>query len=468
MRERCVRTVVLLSVVAGFATSAPAIEITPGQEGFVVVGPSIPLPATNAADVVAVGASVFVGQGGFGAGQQSILRVDVDGATTTVVSNLNALGGLAYDVAGDRLLFTDNGGDLMGATSGDTIYALPNPRAVVAPIDAATLTLLPSGSIPFAQAVLVLDAHTILVGDAAGPGSGRVVRIVDGVPSDFITGLDYVSGLSTARDYVSGPSGLQQIHVGNVDGTFTPSLTRYSTAGAPLGPINATPISGALDQATDVGGNIFLTGGFTDDFASSTLTWVAQAGAVTEIARGFGFSSGVAVDAPSQRVLVLDFGQTHIDTVLPIPYLTPGKFFGKRECHVEQWGSPYDIQKTGVPRSSWTCVDGDPRCDRDLVANGTCELMLGPCLHLDDSARTRDCVPTDVAAVVVTSKKLPAAASALQSTVDALVPATSAVCGDASLVAVPADRKTRTITFDAKAADGKRLDKDVLKLRCLP
>ena len=73
-----------------------------------------------------------------------------------LVSNLNSIGGLAYDVANDRLLFTDNGFELVGATNGDTVYALPNPRAVAAPIDAATLAVLPSGSIPFAQAVHAL------------------------------------------------------------------------------------------------------------------------------------------------------------------------------------------------------------------------------------------------------------------------------------------------------------------------
>ena len=467
MRTRLVRTLALLSVVAGFVESTPAIEITPGQESLFIVGPSIPLPATNAADVVVVGASIFVGQGGFGAGQQSILRIDPDGTTTTVVTNLNALGGLAYDGAGDRLLFTDNGGDLVGATNGDTVYALPNPRAVAASVDAAALTLLPSGSIPFAQAVLALDASTILVGDAAGPGMGRVVRIVAGVPGDFITGLDYVSGISTARDYVSGIGGLQQIHVGNVDGTFTPSLTRYSMAGASLGPINGTPISGALDQATDRGGNLFVTGGFTNDFASSTLTWVVQAGAVTEVARGFGFSSGIAVDGPSQRVLVLDFGLPRIDTVVFVPYLTPGSY-GTRECRLETWGGSYDVGGNGKPRASWTCTDGDPACDRDLVANGSCAFQVGACLRVDDQARIPSCVPADVASVTVASKSLPAAASAIQSEVNALTPATAAACSETSPVTVSADRKTRTITFDAKDGDGKRLDKDVLKLRCLP
>ncbi len=461
MRMRLFRSLFLLSFLVAAASPASAVVGSPS----LIVGPPIPLPGVNAADVATAGSAVFVGQGTFGAGQQSIIRRDLDGTTTTVVTDLNALGGLAYDAEGDRLLFTDNGGDLVGAASGDTVYALPDPRAVAAPIDAATLTLLPSGSIPFAQAVLPLPGGDVLIGDAAGPGAGRVVKLAAGVPTDFIVGLDYVAGVSLTPDQNYVPN--QQIQVGNVDGSFVASVKRYSLAGAPLGTVNQSPIGGALDQAVDAAGNLFVTGGFTDDFSSSTLTSVVQAGGVEQVASGFGFSSGIAIDGPSQRILVLDFGQTHVDTLLPVLWLTPGKFFGRRECHLEEWGSPYDVSRNGKPRSTWTCTDGDPACDRDLAANGTCDFLLGACLHVEDQGRTRDCEPVDVEAVHVTSKKLPAAASVLQAAVDAVLPATGAVCSEANVVTVPADKRTRTITLDAFAA-GKRLDKDVLKLRCLP
>jgi hypothetical protein len=465
MRTRLFRSFVLLLFVATAAPPVSAFVVNPGSEDVYIAGPTIPLPDVNAADAVVVGASIFVGQGAFGAGQQSIVRVDPDGSATTVVSNLNALGGLTYDVAGDRLLFTDNGGNLMGATSGDTVYALPSPRSVGAPIDAATLTLLPSGSIPFAQAVLVLPGGDVLVGDAAGPGSGRVVRLSAGVPTNFITGLDYVAGLSlNVTDPVLFPT--QQIQVGNVDGSFVGSVKRYSLAGAPLGTINATPLSGALDQASDAAGNMYVTGGFTQDFSSSTLVHVVQAGAVEEVASGFGFSSGVTIDRPSQEILVLDFGVPRIDTLVDVLYLTAGGH-GKNECQVEAWGSPYDLTRNRAPRQTWTCTDGDPNCDRDLVANGTCELALGACMRVSDHARLPKCTPVDVDTVTVTSKTLPAAASAVQTAVDAVLPATAATCSATSLVSVPADGKSRKIEFDAAAA-GRRIDRDALKLRCLP
>jgi hypothetical protein len=466
MRAHLFGSLFLLPLVVATAAPASAIVVTPGRESQFVVGPTISLPDVNAADAVVAGAAIFVGQGGFGAGLQSILRRDPDGTTTTVVDGLNALGGLAYDVAGDRLLFTDNGGDLLGATSGDTVYALPSPHTVGAPVDAATLTLLPSGSIPFAQAVLPLPGGDVLIGDAAGPGSGRVVKLSGGVPTDFITGLDYVAGISINFPGIPDYFPEHQIQVGNVDGSFVGSVERYTVAGAPLGTVNMSPLSGALDQATDVAGNVYVTGGFTGGFTSSTLVFVAQGGAVDEVASGFGFSSGVTVDVPSQRILVLDFGQPFIDTLLRVDWLTAGGN-GKSECQIETWGTLQDVSGSGNPLTKWTCADGDPACDRDLAVNGGCAFQVGTCVRLSDLARNPKCTPVDIDTVTITSKKLPAAASTLQTAANALLPATEAKCGEGNLVAVPADRKTRTIRFEAAAA-GKRVDRDVLKLRCLP
>lgn len=454
MRTRLFRFFVLSSLVVAVAAFPARAAVTAVPR--YIVG-TIPLPDVNSADVAVARGSIFVGQGGFGAGLQSILRRDPDGTTTTVVENLNALGGIDYDAAGDRLLFTDNGGNLAGATSGDTVYALPSPLTVGAPVDAATLTLLPSGTIPFAQAVLALDGGDVLIGDAVGPGSGRVVKLSGGIPTNLITGLDYTAGLSLN---LAG----DELLVGNVDGSFVGAIKRYSLAGAALGTF-VSGLSGALDQATDVAGNLFVTGGFADDF-SSTVVLVTTVGGVFEQARGYGFSSGITVDGPSQQTLVLDFGKTYIDTLLPIDRLTPGSF-GKKECNLEEWGTPYDLSRSGNVRSRWTCTDGDPACDRDLTANGSCSLMTGACLSVNDQARITKCTPADVDTVTVSSKTLPAAAAVLQTAVDAVVAAPGQVCSEASLVTVPADKHTRTITFDAAAA-GKRLDRDVLKLRCLP
>jgi hypothetical protein len=470
MRSRLFRSISLLPFVAATAVSASAAITT--LPPVYVVGPTIQLPDVSATDLVPVGASLFVGQGTFGAGNQSILRRDPDGTTTTVVTNLNSIGGLAYDTAHDLLLFTDNGGELMGATNGDTVYALANPRAAVAPVDAATLVLRPSGSIPFAQAVhAVPGTNDILVGDAAGPGLGRVVKISGGTQSDFITGLDYVAGITTNFPILSGNSQSfsDTIQVGNVNGSFVPSILKFTTTGVPLGTMNAGPLSGALDHASTYGGNVIVTGGFTDDFSSSTLRLVAQGGSVEPVASGWGFSSGVAYDHPSARALVLDFGADHVDTILNIGFMTPGGK-KKQECLLEQWGSPYSLSKGStfkvLPR--WTCTDGDPACDRDLAVNGSCSYTVGTCVRLQDTLRGFECTPVDVETVTITSKKLPTEAAAMQAAVNAILPATTASCAETTLVTVPADHRTRSISFDAKTALGKRLDKDTLKLRCLP
>ncbi len=453
MRTRFVRSILsAILIVAGARVASAAIVADPAY----VVG-AIPLPIVNAADVAVVGASIAIGQGGFGAGAQSIVRLDPNGGVFTIVSNLNSIGAIVYDAAGDRLLFADNAGELPGATTGDTVYALANPRSIVSPVDAATLTLLPNGSIPAAQAVLALPGGDLLVGDAAGPGSGRVVRISGGVPSDLVTGLDYTSGISL------GLAG-GELLIGNVDAFFSGTVTRYSLAGVVIAPL-ASGLGGSYDQAVDADGSLLLTGGFTDDFSSSTVIAIAPDGAIDEIASGFGFSSGLTIDGPSRQVMVLDFGTTRIDTLTPVAALTPGGG-GSKECHVESFGGAPVRSSSGKPKNRWECTDGDPACDRDGAANGACVFWVGACMAVADP-RVPKCAPVGIDVVTVTSKHLPAAAAAIASAVSAALPATGPTCSGTTIVPVTADGKGRTFVFDASWA-GKRRDKDVLSLRCRP
>jgi hypothetical protein len=345
MRTRFFRSALLSALVAATASAASAAVVA---DPAYVVG-AIPLPIVNSADVAVVGASIVVGQGSFGAHNQSIARQDPNGGFFTIVTNLNAIGAIVYDAPNDRLLFTDNAGDLPTATTGDTVYALPNPRGLIAPVDANTLKLLPNGSIPFAQAVLPLANGDILIGDAVGPGNGRVVKLSGGTPSNLITGLDYTSGVSLAVTD-------DELLIGNVDGTFTGSVRRYSLAGVSLGTL-ATGLSGSYDQNVDGNGNVLVTGGFTNDFSSSTVVSIAPGGAIDEIATGFGFSSGMTIDGPTGQVMVLDFGTTRIDTLTPIDGLTPGGF-GSKECNVEAFGGAPERSGSGKPRTRWTCTDG--------------------------------------------------------------------------------------------------------------
>jgi hypothetical protein len=422
-----------------------------------VVG-SIPLPAVGNGDVAVVGTGVCVGQGSFGANAESIIRLAPDGTSTTVVTGLNAIGGLIYDAANDRLLFSDNAGELSGATTGDTVFALGSPRSAAVSVPASGLTLAPAGSIPFAQAVLPLAGGSVLVGDAAGGGAGRIVKVTGGTPSNLITGLDYTAGIALT---LTGPG---ELLVGDVDSTtFEGSIGKYDLTGASTGSL-ASGLSGAYDSALDGAGNLLVTGGFTDDFSSSTIVSITPSGTVSELASGFVFSTGLDIDAPTGEILVLDIGASHLDTLTPVDGLTPGGR-GRKECQVEMWGGAPDRSKKGTPKTRWTCTDGAP-CDRDGVVNGTCTMLVGGCFSVTD-ARTPTCVPAPVDSAVVSSHQSIPALPSLQSAIDAVLPSTGPTCSRGVPVFVDANGKTITISLDGTHA-GKRADKDTLKLRCLP
>ncbi|MBI3768506.1 MAG: hypothetical protein HY271_08420 [Deltaproteobacteria bacterium] len=454
MRSRTLMLTLAWTAIALVRSHAAAAAVVSTPE--FIVG-TIPLSGVGNGDVAVAGTDFFVGQGAFGGGTESIVRVTRDGASMSVVTGLNAIGGLAYDRAGDRLLFTDNGAEVMGATTGDTVYALDTPLAAAGPVAAGGLALVPAGTVPFAQAVLPLAGGSVLVGDAAGGGAGRVVKISGGTPTNLITGLDYTAGIALTV------TGAGDLLVGDVDSTtFEGSVDRFDLTGASLGTL-AAGLSGAYDSALDAAGNVLVTGGFTDDFSSSNLVRIDAAGHVEQIASGFGFSTGLDVDAASGQILVLDFGASHLDTLIPVTDLTPG---GKRrkECQVEMWGGAPDRGRRGTPKAGWSCTDGAP-CDRDGAADGSCTFLVGACFSVADT-RAPSCTPAAVDTVTVTSQQsVPLAA--LQSALSEVLPSTGAVCSRAVPVTVPANRReTIAITVDGAHA-GRRADADRLKLRCL-
>ncbi len=57
--------------------------------------------------------------------------------------------------------------------------------------------------------------------------------------------------------------------------------------------------------------------------------------------------------------------------------------------------------RKGFPNRTHTCVDGDPLCDTDGSANGTCTFRVGLCLNNDDSRLLKKgvaaCAASDVA-----------------------------------------------------------------------
>ena len=79
--RRFSRSILSALVAVASATSVSAAVVA---DPAYVVG-SIPLPVVNAADVAVLGASLAIGQGSFGAGGQSIIRLDPNGGVFTIV-----------------------------------------------------------------------------------------------------------------------------------------------------------------------------------------------------------------------------------------------------------------------------------------------------------------------------------------------------------------------------------------------
>jgi len=285
-RPLALATVVLPVLAVAAVTAAPGYRAS-----------EVPLPGPSQGGVVRAGDVLFVGQGSYGAGLQEVVRLQA-GVATTVARGFNSLGGFDYDAAADVLWVVDNGGDQAGAVTGDTVYAIPQASTRTAAAEAASVEAAPAGSIAFAADVVVLAGGGVLVSDGAGPGAGRVVRVEGETVTPLVSGLDYAAGLALASD---------GFFAGNVDGAFAGSIGAYALDGAPRA-ARASGLSGVYGLALDGDGETLLaSGGFASD-GTSTLVAIAPDGAISERARGFGFSGDIHHDAGRDETLVLDFG----------------------------------------------------------------------------------------------------------------------------------------------------------------
>jgi hypothetical protein len=266
---------------------------------------SIPTPGTVQGGVVRVGADIFVGQGPtFTAGAQSVIRFTEGGPATTIASGFNSLSG--FDIAADGTVYVvDNGLNAVGATNGDTLYAIPDAPTRTSALAASAAEVLPSGSIHFAQDVLVVPG-AVLVSNAAGPGAGTVVRVAGGTGTNLITGLDYAAGLA-----LDGSTLL----VGNVNGSFVGSVRKYGLDGTSAGTL-VGGLSGTYGVVVDADGYVLVSGGVTSDSSSSTVVAVdPMGGVITERARGFTSSGDLFFDPVRNETLVLDFDALQITAI---------------------------------------------------------------------------------------------------------------------------------------------------------
>ena len=290
-----------VTLVGFLAAAGPAHAAVVAAPGYAVH--SIPTPATVQGGVVRRGEVILVGQGAFGGGMESIVRLDESGATT-VATGFNSLGGFDLDEAG-TLYAVDNCGECMGATTGDTLFAIPEALTRTTAVAAAGREVLPAGTIPFAADVLIDPMGAALVSDAVGGGAGRVVRVVSGTASNLIEGLDLVGGLALAPDGT-----LRVVNaVLNPDFTTTGAVLEYRLDGVFQGTL-VGGLQGGFGAVVDREGNVLVSG--VGSFGASKVIAVAPDGSVTDRATGFAFSSDLYFDAPRDEVLVLDFGVAEI------------------------------------------------------------------------------------------------------------------------------------------------------------
>ena len=290
----------LATAVLLLATAARAAVITaPGY-----LPRSIPTPGPTQGGVVRLGEELLVGQGVIGAGSEYIVRIDRAGVTV-VATGFNSLGGFDVEPDGD-LLVVDNGGELPGAATGDTLYEIPDATSRSDAVTAAGHEVVPAGSIRAAQDVLAIP-ETILVTDAQGPGLGRILRISEeGRVDQFATGLDFLGGIA----FATGGT----VIVANLDASFTGSLRTFDYYGfSPR--VRASGLSGAFAAVMDRDGQTALLSGGTAADGSGTVVAVAPDGRVTERARGFGFTTEMFFDMAREELLVLDAGAPAVTVI---------------------------------------------------------------------------------------------------------------------------------------------------------
>jgi polyvinyl alcohol dehydrogenase (cytochrome) len=125
------------------------------------------------------------------------------------------------------------------------------------------------------------------------------------------------------------------------------------------------------------------------------------------------------------------------------------------------------------PAKEVRCFDGDAGCDLDGEPNGECLFDIDVCLRNADPALP-SCTPADVTAVTVSGASKSPQLAALQTAIDALLPATTNLCTTGQELPVPlktsssgaVKRGKGTLKFTAEG--GALQDKNGVKLSCVP
>ncbi len=150
------------------------------------------------------------------------------------------------------------------------------------------------------------------------------------------------------------------------------------------------------------------------------------------------------------------------------------------DCHLElaseaiRLNSPFYNPNDIKPAKEIRCFDGDPGCDLDGVANNSCTFDVDVCLrNADPSLPSCTAANVTVVDVLGSTTKYPGLA-ALQSDIDALLPASTNVCTTDNSVVVPlkgptskGEFKAAKFSFKTTATAGTD-DKDGVKFVCVP
>jgi hypothetical protein len=148
----------------------------------------------------------------------------------------------------------------------------------------------------------------------------------------------------------------------------------------------------------------------------------------------------------------------------PVAALVPGGGPPSSDC-VSAWQvTTADVAANRGP-TGVDCQDGDPACDADGEANGTCTFGVSVCTA---SVAVKGCTPDGVSAFTFSRK-----ATKLGVTGPA-VPTTEPVCGPATLIPVALKktpqgfRQSRTVVLASTATTEHGRDRDTVRLRCVP
>jgi hypothetical protein len=356
---------------------------------------------------------------------RQILFVPDVGSSRVVATNFNSLSDCVYDAAGDVLYVLDSGAEFTGATTGDTVFAIPGSATNVT---ANGHELLPSGSISFAFSVdRVSDG--LLVSDAAGGGAGKVVHVdltgMTPVATTWATGFDYTGGLIVDGGRVLVSEAVQP--------NFDSAIYEYDLDGNLESTFSGPTFShGSNDLEIAADGGVIATG-------SSTIVSIDAGAAVTPLVTGLdggtgfaAFGGSVSVNASTGRIDFLASSFSGADDDKSIHRLVPLDRLVTRgskasDCAMEFYGVELVPSSEGRPARSAICVDGE-ECDADGAADGACTYSLGLCFNVTDS-RLPDCTPTGIASVTLVRENPEGmGASALVADAAGAVPVGSPTC----------------------------------------